>query len=133
MERTPVFDRPYAGFFLGFFKRSFPLPLHEIFGNLDSSGHPGDLGLELKKYRVFSIQRFAEDSRIATWEEQLATSFHNNLYVSYVHEWQWQPNPYSVHFALKSEHGLPEAGTFMYKTMWSFILVNETPDELYRL
>jgi hypothetical protein len=40
------------------------------------------------------------DSKIATWLSQIDNSFHLNAYYEYVREWQWQPKPFAVYFAL---------------------------------
>ena len=40
------------------------------------------------------------DSKIATWLSQIDNSFHLNTYYEYVREWQWQPNPFAVYFAI---------------------------------
>jgi len=39
---------------------------------------------------------------IPTWFAEIESSFHVNFEASYVKEWQLNPNPFSVHFALKS-------------------------------
>jgi len=95
---TRFFDRPYAGF-LGFSNEVSIATPRNFWEFRFIMGITGPWSGAEKIQSLFHTT-VAEDSRIATWEEQLATSFHNNLYVSYVHEWQWQPNPFSVHFAL---------------------------------
>lgn len=47
-----------------------------------------------------AFHQAAFDSRIATWLGQIKTATFGNLYANYTREWKWQPNPFSVHFAL---------------------------------
>lgn len=97
-ENFKSFERPYAGF-LGL---SNELSIANKRRLLDFKFLMGITGPWSGAEKVQSVfhSTTAEESRIATWEEQLENSLHLNLYFNYIREWQWQPNPFSVHFAL---------------------------------
>jgi hypothetical protein len=45
----------------------------------------------------------AVSSRIPTWLGQIRAAVYGNVYAKYTREWQWQPNPFSVHFAFSPQ------------------------------
>ena len=53
------------------------------------------------------------DSKIATWLSQIDNSFHFNAYYEYVREWQWQPKPFAVYFALNPKAALGTKDTYL--------------------
>lgn len=99
-EKDPMrIGRPYAGF-LGFDnsltifkdKRSFEYMLY--------LGWSGPQSLAENFQNAFHSTG-GQDSRIASWEEQIANTMHANAYFTYVREWKLQPNPFSVHMSLR--------------------------------
>lgn len=92
------FERPYAGF-LGITNEMSLANPHRFMDFKLLMGITGPWSGAEKLQSAFHTAA-TDDSRVATWEEQLENSFHLNLYFNYVREWQWQPNPFSVHFAL---------------------------------
>lgn len=104
------FERPYAGFLgisneLSYANRKRYMDVKLLMG---ISG-PWS-GAEKLQEAFHSTA--ASDSRIATWTEQLENSFHLNLYYNYVWELQWQPNPFSVHFAISPSAALGTRDAF---------------------
>lgn len=92
------FERPYAGF-LGISNEMLlakPTHLSEFKIAVGVTGPIS--GAEWVQSAFHST--VAEDSRISTWEAQIKNNFHFNLYYQYIKEWQWLPNPFSVHFAI---------------------------------
>jgi len=92
------FDMPFAGF-LGI---SNSLSLSNTRRLLDFKlllGITGPLSGGSGIQKLFH-QTAAENSRIPTWLGQIKTGAYGNLYTKYTREWQWQPNPFSVHFSL---------------------------------
>lgn len=96
-----TFDRPFAGF-LGF-SNGF---------TLTNSQRLFDFEFILGVTGPYSGGSFIQEafhsapavsSRIPTWLGQIKTAAMANLYVRYTREWQWQPNPFSVHCALTPE------------------------------
>jgi hypothetical protein len=53
------------------------------------------------------------DSKIATWLSQIDNSFHLNAYYEYVREWQWNPKPFAVYFALNPKAALGTKDAFV--------------------
>lgn len=100
LEETNVekLDRPYAGF-LALSNEMTIANTRRILDFKFQIGVTGPIsGAEFVQSAFHST--VAEDSRISSWEGQLKNSMHANLYFNYTREWQWQPNPFSVHFAI---------------------------------
>lgn len=97
-ENFQTFERPYAGF-LGISNEFAIASKRRLLDFKLLMGLTGPWSGAEKVQSVFHSSA-AEDSRIATWEEQLNNSFHLNAYFNYVREWQCFTNPFSVHFAL---------------------------------
>jgi lipid A 3-O-deacylase len=91
------FDRPFAGF-LGLtngLTLTNTRRLLDIQLTIGITGpYSGAEGLQT------AFHKNAFNSRTATWLGQIKTSAYGNLYTSYTREWNWQPNPFSVYFAL---------------------------------
>jgi len=91
--------RPYAGF-MGFdntlmvFKeqRSFEYQLY--------LGWSGPQSLAENFQNAFHSTG-AQDSRIASWEDQIANTMHANAYFTYLREWKMAPNPFAVHISMR--------------------------------
>ena len=112
------FDRPFAGFLglsngLTFTNKRRLLDISLLIG---VSGPPsGGAAIQEAFHSTPAVS-----SRIPTWLGQLRTSAFGNVYASYTREWQWEPNPFSVHFALspsaaignKDIYGQPEAAFY---------------------
>ncbi|MEM7186418.1 MAG: lipid A-modifier LpxR family protein [Bacteroidota bacterium] len=96
-----TFDRPFAGF-LGFSngytlansRRLFDL---EVFVGI-SGPYSGGSFIQEAFHSAPAVS-----SRIPTWLGQIQTAVFGNAYVRYTREWQWEPNPFSVHCALTPE------------------------------
>lgn len=91
------FDRPFAGY-LGLsngltFNNDRRLLDFEF--TMGVTGPPS-LGEALQS----AFHKNVVNGRIATWQEQIETGVYANLYSKYTREWKWQPNPFSVHFAV---------------------------------
>lgn len=98
------FDRPFAGFLglsngLTITNSRRLLDLSVLIG---VSGPPsGGAAIQEAFHSAPAVS-----SRIPTWLGQLRTSAFGNIYGSYTREWQWEPNPFSVHFALSPSAAL---------------------------
>ncbi|MEL6811309.1 MAG: lipid A-modifier LpxR family protein [Bacteroidota bacterium] len=91
------FDRPYAGF-LGL-TNGLQLTNHRrILDFKVTLGITGPFSGGAGIQEVFHSTA-SNDARIPVWLGQINTSAFGNLYATYIREWQWQPNPFSVHFA----------------------------------
>lgn len=97
-ENINSFERPYAGF-LGIQNEFAVASTRRLLDFKFLMGIAGPWSGAEKVQSLFHSTA-AEDSRVATWEEQLANSFHVNAYFNYVREWECFSNPFSVHFAL---------------------------------
>ncbi|MFS4468694.1 lipid A-modifier LpxR family protein [Maribacter sp. 2210JD10-5] len=93
-----VFDRPYAGF-TGLTTSWSIAQKNQLFETRFLLGVAG------LNSGAGGFQRWYHDavaiSDSPLWIEELADSFHVNLYFSYVKEWQLAPVPFGVRFALK--------------------------------
>lgn len=103
-DKIKFLDRPYAGF-IGL-----------------NNGLTVTQGFHLHRYNfVFGIagpwsgsetvqsafhNSATVDSKIATWLSQIDNSFHLGGYYEYVREWQWEPKPFAVFFALNPKAAL---------------------------
>jgi len=95
------FDRPFAGF-LGFangITYANARRLIDIKVELGLSGPPSGGAFIQEAFHSAP----AVSSRIPTWLGQIKTAALGNIYGRYTREWQWQPNPFSVHFAVTPE------------------------------
>ena len=97
------FDRPYAGFLgltngLTFTNTRRLLDIQFTIGI--TGPYSGAEGLQT------AFHKNAFDSRMATWLGQIKTAAYGNLYTTYTREWNWQPNPFSVYFALSPKAAL---------------------------
>ena len=97
-ENIQRFERPYAGF-LGLSNEFAIASTRRLLDFKLLMGFAGPWSGAEKVQSAFHSSA-AEDSRIATWEDQIANSFHLNAYFNYVREWKCYDNPFSVHFAL---------------------------------
>ncbi len=95
------FDRPFVGF-LGFSNGlTFANP-HRLLDIEFLLGITGPYsGGSFIQEAFHSTSTFS--SRIPTWLGQIETAVMGNVYVRYTREWQWEPNPFSVHCALTPE------------------------------
>ena len=92
------FDRPFAGF-LGL-SNGLTVANNRRFMDFQiilgiTGPYSGGAGIQELFHSTAVIS-----SRIPTWLGQIKTAVYGNLYAQYTREWQWQPNPFSVHFAL---------------------------------
>ncbi|MFS4454685.1 lipid A-modifier LpxR family protein [Maribacter sp. 2304DJ31-5] len=92
------FDRPYAGF-TGFTFSWSTAGEHQLFQINMALGlagpNSGAGGFQRWYHRLIAIS----DSPL--WTDELADSFHANLYTNYVKEWELVPVPFGVRFAFK--------------------------------
>lgn len=95
---TLLLDRPYGGI-LGFLNE------YSISNSKRFLEYKLALGFTGKISGAEGLQSLfhtavATDSQTSTWKDQLETTFHTNFYVNYAYELQFQPNPFSVYFAI---------------------------------
>ncbi len=93
-----IYERPFAGF-LGFSNELNYSNPNRIWDFKFVLGVTGPIsGAEFVQESFHSTA--TEDSRVATWNEQLENNVHGNIYVHYIREWALLPNPFSVHAAI---------------------------------
>jgi len=109
------FERPYAGF-LGISNEYQMATTRRLLDFKFMMGVAGPWSGAEKVQSVFHSTA-AEDSRIATWEEQLENSFHINAYFNYVREWKFLPNPFSVHMALSPSAAIGSRDAYLQNDM----------------
>ncbi|MGW9684219.1 lipid A-modifier LpxR family protein [Flagellimonas sp. 2504JD1-5] len=94
---TDLFDRPYAGF--SGLQTTWSLAAQrELFKVLALFGiagiNSGAGGFQRWYHRAIVIS----DSPI--WIDELSDSFHANIYLSYIREWNISPNPFGINLAI---------------------------------
>lgn len=93
-----LLDRPYAGI-LGF-SNEYSLANSKRFLEYKlAMGFTGKMSGAEGLQSLFHTA-VATESQSSTWKDQLDMTLHANLYVNYAYELQFQPNPFSVHFAM---------------------------------
>jgi len=105
------FDRPYAGF-LGFFYQNTVASENWLFDFKTSFGVTGPWSGAEGLQNLFH-ETATEDSRTATWQEQIKNGITINFYINYVREWKLATNPFSVYFALSPEVALGSKDVFL--------------------
>lgn len=95
------FDRPFAGF-LGF-SNGLTIANHRRLMDFQlvvgiTGPYSGGAWIQELFHSAPAVS-----SRIPTWLGQIRTAIYGNLYARYTREWQWQPNPFSVHFAISPQ------------------------------
>lgn len=100
IEETDIskLDRPYASF-LGINFQHTVTGKDWIFDFIYSFGITGEYAGGEWLQNLFHSTA-ATGSRIATWEGQINNNFTNNCYFKYTKEWNLNPNPFSVYFAI---------------------------------
>lgn len=114
-ENFKWFERPYAGF-LGLSTEYSRASTRRFLDFKLLTGVAGPWSGAEKTQSIFHSSA-AEDSRIATWEEQLENSFHINAYVNYVREWGYYTNPFSVHIALSPSAAIGSRDAYIQNDM----------------
>lgn len=93
-------DRPYVGFMgiksgWSFAENSTNIEVDFLLGFAGKASGAG------------GFQRFYHNTFVVAdapkWVGEMNNSFHANLYVRYVYEWQIAPNPFSIHLAVNPE------------------------------
>ncbi|MBW2936888.1 lipid A deacylase LpxR family protein [Aureisphaera sp. CAU 1614] len=100
---TLYFDRPYAGI-LGFLTEYSLANQKRFLEYRLAMGFTGQMSGAEGLQSLFHTA-VATDSQSSTWNDQIAMSLHANLYVNYAYEIKFQPNPFSVHFAINPSLG----------------------------
>ena len=95
---TSLLDRPYAGI-LGFLNEYSISNSNRFLEYKLAMGYTGKMSGAEGLQSLFHTA-VATDSQSTIWQDQLDMTLHANLYVNYAYELQFQPNPFSVHFAI---------------------------------
>lgn len=95
---TKRFDRPFAGY-LGLSNGLSIANANRILDFEITIGISGPYSGGSAIQEAFHSSP-AVSSRIPTWLGQIKTAAFGNLFAKYTREWQWQPNPFSVHVAV---------------------------------
>ena len=103
-DKIKFMDRPYAGFIglnngLTVTRANHMNRYNFVFGI--AGPYSGSETVQSAFHNSATV-----DSKIATWLSQIGNSFHFNTYYEYVREWQWQPKPFAVYFALNPKAAL---------------------------
>ena len=94
---TNILDRPYAGFSglkmgWGFAKKDWMIETKVLIGLTGPSSGAG----QFHRWFHENIINYS----VLPWIEEIEDSFHTNLELTLVKEWQLAPNPFSVHLAV---------------------------------
>lgn len=100
---TLYLDRPYAGI-LGFLSEYSIANQRRFLEYKLATGFTGPMSGAEGLQSLFHTA-VATDSQASVWNDQIAMSLHANLYVNYAYELKFQPNPFSVHFAINPSLG----------------------------
>lgn len=98
-----VFDRPFAGFagITNGLSLTNDSRIIDVQLTLGVTG-PYSGGERLQS----AFHENVVEGRIATWLAQIRTAAVGNVYFTYTREWQWEPNPFSVHVAWNRKFAL---------------------------
>ncbi|MEZ4874250.1 MAG: DUF2219 family protein [Flavobacteriaceae bacterium] len=98
-ETNPDYlDRPYAGI-LGFLNELSLANSKRFLEYKLAMGFTGKMSGAEGLQSLFHTS-VATESQATSWVDQIPFSLHANVYVNYAYELQFQPNPFSVHFAI---------------------------------
>ncbi|HPF11114.1 MAG TPA: DUF2219 family protein [Flavobacteriaceae bacterium] len=89
-------DRPYAGVLSlkSGWTKQYPKALLQTSFELALMGPASGVGTFQQWYHDHIVKY-----KTPTWAHELENKFHANIYLAYATEWQWTPNPFSVHVA----------------------------------
>ena len=110
-DKIKFMDRPYAGF-IGLMNRLTITEKNHLNAYGFTMGIAGPWSGSETVQSAFHNSATV-DSKIATWLSQIDNSFHLNAYYQYVREWQWQPKPFAVYFALNPKAALGTKDSYL--------------------